>query len=111
MNGMPSAELKLLQLTRDSRCPTSSTCCCLNKAQEIRLVQAGTVGNVRIVDDALQPEVPSGPDRIGILAKWLFGGFGWARILAFAKKQISITANTPDELNRNSACRFSRRYA
>ena len=100
MNGMPSAELKLLQLTRDSQVSNQLYVLLLNKAQEIRLVQAGTVGNVRIVDDALQPEVPSGPDRTGILAKWLLGGFVLGAILAFGKKQISITANTPDELEQ-----------
>ena len=100
MNGMPSAELKLLQLARDSQVANQLYVLLLNKAQEIRLVQAGTVGTVRIVDDALLPGGPSGPDRTGIFIKWLFVGFVLGATLGFIKKQISITANTPDELEQ-----------
>ena len=57
----------------------------LNKAQELKVVKEGTIGNVRILDAAILPVEPVAPRRARVLALALFlglaGGIG-ARVRA-----------------------------
>ncbi len=39
-----------------------------NSALQLQLVREGKIGNVRVIDTATEPEVPVGPNRIGIIA-------------------------------------------
>ncbi|GAB3374783.1 P-loop NTPase family protein [Azotobacter armeniacus] len=53
VQGLPETQQELLRLSRDVQVGTAIYTQLLNKAQELDLVRAGTVGNVRIVDQAV----------------------------------------------------------
>src|SRR5690606_32556412 len=49
---LPSTQQELLRLTRDVEVSSETYAMLLNKTQELDIIRAGTVGNVRIVDHA-----------------------------------------------------------
>ena len=67
---LPEAEQSYIQLMRDVKVSNELYVLLLNKAQELKVVKAGTIGNVRIIDEALVPEYHIKPRkrRIGILS-------------------------------------------
>lgn len=78
---LPQKEKNILELKRDVEVNTQIYTNLLNEAQQLKIVKAGTVGTVRIVDHAAVPGVPIAPKRhrtllmaivLGILA-----GVGW----------------------------------
>ncbi|WP_211474996.1 polysaccharide biosynthesis tyrosine autokinase [Collimonas humicola] len=90
---LPLLEQNLFRLNRDVKVNTELYTALLNSAQQLRLVKAGKVGNVRIIDPALAPEQPIKPNRgmivllsmlLGMVTgiacasirKMLFGGIG-----------------------------------
>jgi tyrosine-protein kinase Etk/Wzc len=60
---LPAAELASARLTRDVQVSHQLYMILLNKAQELRVVKSGTIGNVRIIDRAIMTGVPVGPKR------------------------------------------------
>jgi tyrosine-protein kinase Etk/Wzc len=73
----------------------------LNTAQELRVVKAGTVGNVRVIDYAVMPTFPVSPNKSRIMAlSLLLGGFlGVA--LAFARKALQAGVDDPDLIEKH----------
>lgn len=65
---LPQAQKDLLRLERDAKVNTELYISLLNNAQELRIAEAGTVGNVRIVDFAVPNNVPVAPKRALIVA-------------------------------------------
>lgn len=49
---LPSTQQELLRLTRDVEVSSETYSMLLNKTQELDIIRAGTVGNVRIIDHA-----------------------------------------------------------
>ncbi|HEX7079605.1 MAG TPA: polysaccharide biosynthesis tyrosine autokinase [Gammaproteobacteria bacterium] len=78
IRALPEAEQDALRLTRDARVANELYTLLLNRAQELRVVQAGTVGNARIIDQAFQPRWPVKPRKplilgIGIVLGGMLG--------------------------------------
>ncbi|TKR53865.1 polysaccharide biosynthesis tyrosine autokinase [Allopusillimonas ginsengisoli] len=65
---LPELEQQLLNLVRDVKVNGEMYAGLLNSAQQLRLVKEGKVGNVRVVDAAVPPEIPVKPQRSLILA-------------------------------------------
>jgi len=65
VEGLPSTQQELLSLTRDVEVGTAIYTQLLNKSQELDVMRAGTVGNVRLIDTAdvnfLKPVKPKKP--------------------------------------------------
>lgn len=61
INKLPSSQKQVLGLQRDLQVNTQLYTALLNRAQELRVAKAGTVGNVRIVDKAVLPVKPVAP--------------------------------------------------
>jgi len=55
MGGLPETQKKMFRLRRDVEVNTQLYTALLNRAQQLRVVKAGTVGNVRIIDQAVEP--------------------------------------------------------
>jgi tyrosine-protein kinase Etk/Wzc len=93
---LPSTQQELLGLIRDVEVSTALYTSLLNTAQELNVVKAGTVGNVRIIDYAVQPTGPVKPSksRIMMLALLLGGFVGVA--LAFARKALHAGVEDPN---------------
>lgn len=72
----------------------------LNNIQQLRVVQAGEVGNVRIVDRAYVPIKPSKPNRKLIFLGVVFGFllFGCALVLVRRMAQNGVTSSSELEL-------------
>lgn len=71
INKLPKAQRELLPFERDARVNTALYISLLNNAQELRVAEAGTIGNVRIIDYAVRNEKPVEPRRmlvVGIAA-------------------------------------------
>jgi tyrosine-protein kinase Etk/Wzc len=71
---LPEREWEFLQKSREVKASTALYMNLLNKAQELRIVKAGMVGNARIIDRAEIQPWKVGPDRTKILATGLLAG-------------------------------------
>ncbi|WP_425221855.1 polysaccharide biosynthesis tyrosine autokinase [Pseudomonas sp.] len=84
VESLPATQQELLRLTRDVAVTTEVYTAMLNSTQELDVLRAGTVGNVRIIDTAdVNVEEPVKPKKalIAILATLLGGFFGVALVL------------------------------
>jgi tyrosine-protein kinase Etk/Wzc len=98
MQQMPEREADTARLQRDLKVATDLYTLLFNKAQELRVVKMGTVGNVRIVDRAVVANRPSWPKRGTVLALTtllgLLGGVG----LAIVRKALAQGADDAEEI-------------
>ncbi len=74
---LPDTQQELLRLTRDLQVSNELYTALLNQAQQLDVARAGTVGNVRIVDEAVvdtaRPVKP--PRALVVLVATMLGGF------------------------------------
>ena len=98
----PAVEQDLLRLTRDVKVNNQLYTGLLNSLQQLRLVKAGRVGNVRFVDEAVVPEQPMKPRRPQIVA--LAGALGLLAglVLAFARSSLRPGIKDPSEIEQRS---------
>ena len=98
INELPETQQEILRLSRDVQVNTIIYTGLLNKIQELKVVRAGTVGNVRILDYAASSIKPVKPkvSRNLLLALILgvFGGIG----LAFIRKAMNRGVDQPDQV-------------
>ena len=94
VKAFPSVEQDLLRLTRDLKVNTELYASLLNSSQQLQLVKEGKVGNVRIVDAAVVPEVSIKPQRLNVLA--LAGVLGLLAGLALAFLRNSLRPGIKD---------------
>ena len=73
---LPDLQRQYLQLYREVEVKTQLYTGLLNSYQQLRIAKAGEIGNVRIVDTAVEPVEPIKPKKIQILILAIFlGGF------------------------------------
>lgn len=73
---LPETQRLYLQLYRDVKVNTELYTALLNSYQQLKIVQAGEIGNVRIIDYAVEPVKPIKPRSLIILVLSIFvGGF------------------------------------
>lgn len=65
---LPQAQKDLLRLERDAKVNTELYISLLNNAQELKIAEAGTVGNVRIIDFAVPNTKPVAPRKMLVVA-------------------------------------------
>lgn len=101
VHDLPTTQQEVLRLVRDVEVDTALYISLLNTAQELRVMKAGTVGNVRIIDYAVQPTLPIKPSRSRIiLLSLLLGGFVGVAT-AFAKKALKAGVEDPDQIEKH----------
>ncbi|MDR3095645.1 MAG: polysaccharide biosynthesis tyrosine autokinase [Paraburkholderia sp.] len=89
IKALPIAEQGAVRLERDVRVNTDLYVALRNNMEQLRLIKAGKVGNVRIVDNAYLPELPIKPRKAFVIAAaTLFGlivgiGLAWLRDMLF----------------------------
>jgi tyrosine-protein kinase Etk/Wzc len=71
---LPDVEQKAVGLMRDVQVNTQLYTELLSTAQQLKIVAAGSVGTVRLLDDAVTPEIPVAPKKLLILALSCAGG-------------------------------------
>ena len=100
MNGalknMPEAELASVRLLRDVKLNNELYLLLLNKAQELRVVKSGTIGNVRVLDRAFVPRKPVSPLLGQTLSLALVLGLALGVMAAFARRALNRGVDDPD---------------
>ncbi|MGZ7882141.1 polysaccharide biosynthesis tyrosine autokinase [Acinetobacter soli] len=73
---LPELQRQYLQLYRDVKVNTELYTNLLNNYQQLKIANAGEIGNVRIIDTAIEPVKPIKPNKLIVLAlSILVGGF------------------------------------
>lgn len=88
---LPDAEARLLQLTRDSKVAGELYISLLNKAQELKVAKAGTIGNVHIVDTAVPVNYRVEPKAQRMLVTWTAMGIAAGLFAVFLRKHLNVT--------------------
>lgn len=98
IESLPLKQQQYLRLKRDVDIYTRLYMALLAKAQDLEVEKAGTVGNVRVVEDAVVPDLPVKPDRhlLAILGFFLGGGLALAAI--FVKRALVHGIGDPEEI-------------
>ena len=99
---LPNTQQEVLRLFRDVQVNTELYTALLNTAQELRVVKAGTVGNVRVVDYAVPRYGSIKPRKTRVLLlSLILGGFlGIAG--AFVRKALSSGVEDPDLIEKHT---------
>ncbi len=97
---LPDTQQEILRLQREVQVQTELYMGLLNQAQELRVIKAGTVGNVRILDRPVVPIEPVKPRKSLIAALSLFLGLFLGVLLVFLRRALRRTLRSPDEIER-----------
>lgn len=97
---MPEDVQESIQMERDVRVANDLYLMLLNKAQELRVVKAGTVGNVRTLDEATYPYDAVKPKKPLILLLSMVLGVMLGTAIVFVKRALLKGVEDPDELER-----------
>lgn len=98
INTLPETQREILSLKRNVKVNTELYTALLNRAQELRVVKAGTVGNVRIVDHAVRSVQPVAPQAPLVLLLSIFlGGFVGVGYV-FARQALAVGVSDPNEV-------------
>ncbi|MGZ4820013.1 MAG: polysaccharide biosynthesis tyrosine autokinase [Terriglobales bacterium] len=97
---MPSVEQDVLRLTRDVKVNTELYTSLLNNAQQLRLVRASKVGNVRLLDVAEPPVKPVRPKRAIVISLSVLAGLFLGVIAAFVRKNLFGGIDDPNEIEQ-----------
>ncbi|ELB2749705.1 polysaccharide biosynthesis tyrosine autokinase [Vibrio alginolyticus] len=97
---LPKTQREVLRMTRDVEVNQQIYIQLLNKVQELNIIKAGTVGNVRILDNAQSFSKPIKPKKalIVVLATLLGGMAGIAFVLIRAAFHRGV--ETPDQIEQ-----------
>jgi tyrosine-protein kinase Etk/Wzc len=97
---LPTTQQELLRLIRDVEVNTALYTSLLDTAQELRVVKAGTIGNVRVIDYAVKPTWPVKPSRSLIMLLALVLGAFLGVAAAFARKALKAGVEDPDLIEK-----------
>jgi tyrosine-protein kinase Etk/Wzc len=85
---LPDTQQEILRLQREVEVKNSLYTGLLNKAQELRIIRAGTLGNVRIIDEAVVPEEPVKPRKKLIVLLSLLLGLFAGIVVVFLQRSL-----------------------
>jgi tyrosine-protein kinase Etk/Wzc len=97
---LPFLEEDLLRLNREMKVNTELYAALLNSAQQLRLMKAGKVSNVRLVDAPMLPTEPTRPNRGKIIGISLLLGLCLGIATAFAKKIFHNGIDNPQKIEQ-----------
>ncbi|KAE8760134.1 polysaccharide biosynthesis tyrosine autokinase [Paraburkholderia madseniana] len=88
---LPASERRAADLTRDVKVAEDIYVAMVNKSNELAVTQAGTLGNVHIIDTALLPVDPVKPKRALVIGVGAVGGLMAAVLFVFVRRLWSST--------------------
>ncbi len=88
LNRLPELQRQYLQLFREVEVKQQLYTALLNSYQQLRIVQAGEIGNVRIIDTAVEPIAPIAPKKLQILILSIFLGGFLGTLLALLRNML-----------------------
>lgn len=95
LDGLPQTQQEVLRLTRDLQVGQGIYTNLLNSAQQLRVVRGGTVGNVRIIDQAVLPSRPVEPQVSQLLTLSLLMGLMLGVALTFLRQAMRSGVKDP----------------
>ncbi|BEN53603.1 MULTISPECIES: tyrosine-protein kinase Wzc [Serratia] len=101
VSAMPKTQQEILKLTRDVDAGKAIYMQLLNKQQELSITKASTVGNVRIVDEAITQPKPVKPKKLIIVAVSVFLGALFAAAIVFIKMRLHRGIESPEQLEED----------
>ena len=100
IKNLPSAQQQIITMNRNLEVNTALYTALLNKAQELQIAKAGTLGNVRIIDYAFIPFQPISPKKGLILPLSLVLGVFLGIFIAFLRRSLWQGVEDPDQLEK-----------
>lgn len=88
LKGLPDLQRRYLQLYREVEVKQQLYTALLNSYQQLRIAKAGEIGNVRIVDTAVEPIEPIKPKKLQILILSIFLGGFLGTLLALLRNML-----------------------
>ncbi|MBJ9434929.1 polysaccharide biosynthesis tyrosine autokinase [Acinetobacter baumannii] len=85
---LPDVQRQYLQLYREVEVKTQLYTALLNSYQQLRIAKAGEIGNVRIVDTAIEPVEPIKPKKLQVLILSLFLGSFIGTLIALLRNML-----------------------
>jgi len=98
VNNLPETQRQVLRLTRDVEVSQAIYMQMLNATQELRIARAGTVGNVRILDDALVGNSPIAPRTSLIIITSLMAGIMLGLMLVLIRHMLHKGVESVEQL-------------
>ena len=99
---LPIIEQDMLRLTRDMKVSTDLYASLLESTQQLKLVKAGKIGNVRVIDAAVVPDEPEQPKKPLILAVSLMLGLLLGCGLVLVRRSLRNAIESVEELETRS---------
>jgi len=100
---LPSTQQTALRLHRDVEVSTALYTNLLNSTQQLRVARAGTVGDVRVIDDAVTAELPIAPRKaLIVLLSGVLGGLA-SLGLVWAIRALRVVVEDPETIERELA--------
>jgi tyrosine-protein kinase Etk/Wzc len=97
---LPEAESASLRLMRDVKVANELYVTLLNKAQELKVMKSGLVGNAHVLDLAVRAESPISPNKTRSAAIAVAAGLLMGVVLAFASKALRQGLVDPSEAEK-----------
>jgi len=85
---LPDVQRQYLQLYREVEVKTQLYTALLNSYQQLRIAKAGEIGNVRIVDTAIEPVEPIKPRKLIVLILAIFAGGFIGTLVALLRNML-----------------------
>lgn len=97
---LPDIQRQYLQLFREVEVKTQLYTALLNSYQQLRIAKAGEIGNVRIVDTAVEPVEPIKPKKLQILILAIFLGGFLGTLLALLRNMLRTGVKDSAQIER-----------
>ncbi|MCG2584311.1 GNVR domain-containing protein [Massilia sp. TS11] len=99
IRALPMLEQEEARLAREVKVSQELYTALLNTAQQLRLLSAGQVSNVRLVDAPVEAEKPVRPNRPLVLALATLSGLFLGAILALLRRAVQVRIDDPEQLD------------
>jgi tyrosine-protein kinase Etk/Wzc len=100
IRNVPKAQQAIFRLKQDVKVDSALYMSLLNQSQQLKITEAGTIGNARIIDNAATPIKPVKPKKALIAALGLVLGVMLGVFVAFVRQALNHGIDDPDVIER-----------
>ncbi|MDM4769732.1 polysaccharide biosynthesis tyrosine autokinase [Solimonas sp. SE-A11] len=97
---LPETQQELLRLRREMEVNTSLYTTMLNNMQQLEVAEAGTLGNVRVIDEAAVPGGPFSPKPMVMLSGGLVGGLALGLLILLLRRLMDHAEHDPNVIEQ-----------
>lgn len=101
LRSLPMQQQEIVRLTRDVQVNTELYTGLLNNAQQLQVVKAGEIGNVRLIDPAEPTSLPVKPKRKVIALAGFFLGFALGGGIILGRRMLFHGVEDPKEIEKD----------